>query len=246
MTIPRLDLRIPAVERLGTIDSTNSEAARRAHAGKFGPVWLQADAQTAGRGRSGRGWVAREGNLYATLLRPSELQPGKAALLSFVACLAVADLLDTLSGSPQRVTLKWPNDPLLDGRKVAGVLLESGQGWLAVGIGINLAHYPDETRWPATSVAEATGRDAPMPEAALTSLATAYAHREATFLEEGFAPIRRAWLARAAHLGEQIEARTPKASIFGSFEGIDEDGTLLLATPEGQARIAAADVHFPA
>ena len=245
MILSALELPIPSVERLGEIDSTSAEAARRAHGGDFGPVWLQADRQTAARGRNGRDWAAPEGNLYATLLVPCDLPPGQAALTSFVACLAVADLLDTLSGSPARTTLKWPNDPLFDGRKIAGVLLESGQGWLTVGIGVNLAHYPDGARWPATSVAEGTGRPAPTPLAALDVLSTAYAHREATFREEGFGPIRRAWLSRAAHLGEPIEVRMPKETLTGTFEGIAEDGTLMLETPDGPRRIAAADVHFP-
>lgn len=245
MILPASDLAIPSVERLGTVDSTNAEAARRAQRGDLGPVWLHADHQTAGRGRSGRDWISESGNLYATMLSPSDLRPATAALTSFVACLAVADLLDTLSGAPDRTALKWPNDPLFDGRKIAGVLLESGPGWLAVGIGVNLAHYPKNARWPATSIAEGTGRAAPSTTAALELLADAYAHREATFHEEGFGPIRRAWLARAAHLGEPIEVRLPRETLHGIFDGIGEDGTLLLTTSSGLRTIAAADIHFP-
>lgn len=246
MIFPEGKLKLPPVERLGSVDSTNAEAARRAAAGVPGPVWLQTDVQTAGRGRSGRDWETGTGNLAATLLTPLDLEPGRAALYSFVACLAVSDVLDTLTAAPARITLKWPNDTLLDGRKIAGILLESGPGWLAVGIGINLAHYPADTRWPATSVAEATGRDSPGVMPALDALVTAFAHREATFREEGFAPIRRAWLSRAAHLGEPIEVRMPRETLHGTFEGIAEDGTLVLSTPEGSRSIAAADIHFPA
>lgn len=235
----------PPVLDLGAIDSTNAEAKRRAETGEFGPLWLCADSQSHGRGRSGRRWDSPQGNLYATHLRPFEAPPKDAALMTFVACLAVADLLDALTGAQSRTTLKWPNDALLDGRKVAGILLESGVGWLATGIGINLAHYPGDARWPAISIAEATGRPAPAMTAAAAMLAETFSQREATFLEEGFAPIRRGWLARAAHLGDPIEVRLPNESLTGTFEDLGEDGALILGTPGGRRSIAAADIHFP-
>ena len=236
-------------ETLDTIDSTSLEAARRAANGERGPLWLRAVRQTAGRGRSGRDWDSPEGNLHATLLMPVADDPARSALHSFVACLAVADTLDFLSGAPARIALKWPNDVLLDGCKVAGVLLESGLTstgrWLSIGIGINLAHAPAETRWPAISVAGATGRAAPAPGATLDILAPAMQARIAQFTAGGFPSIRTDWLARAARLGEIVEARLPTETVRGRFETLDDDGAMLLQTGTGTRRIHAADVHFP-
>ncbi|RZJ74471.1 MAG: biotin--[acetyl-CoA-carboxylase] ligase, partial [Brevundimonas sp.] len=127
-----------------TIDSTNAEARRRAETGEAGPVWLVARRQTQGRGQ-----VARFAGPGATLLMTTRMPPAEAAQVSFVAALAVANLLDAFA-RPAAVSLKWPNDVLLDGRKASGILIESvpralGGLWLAVGIGVNLAHAPDET-----------------------------------------------------------------------------------------------------
>lgn len=237
------------VEALGSIDSTSLEASRRAQVGACGPIWLWAAEQTAGRGRAGREWVSPPGNLHATLLMPVADDPRRAALHSFVACLAVADTLKVLTGAADRIALKWPNDALLGGRKVAGVLLESGLGaagrWLSVGIGINLAHAPAATRWPATSVAEATGRDAPGAEATLHILAAATVVRLKQLEKKGFAAIRHDWLTRAARLGERVEARLPHETLTGIFETLDETGAMVLRTGTGPRAIHAADVHFP-
>ena len=237
------------IETLGTIDSTSLEAARRAATGERGPLWLHAGAQTVGRGRHGRDWASPEGNLYATLLFPVADDPARAALHSFAACLAVADCLDVLTGARARVAIKWPNDALLDGCKVAGVLLESGIGtagrWLSIGVGINLAHAPAESRWPATSIAAATGRPAPDPAQALTLLSQAMTTRLHQFETEGFASIRIDWLSRAARLGETVEARLPGHTTRGIFETLDGDGAMVLRTDAGARRIHAADVHFP-
>lgn len=236
---------LPRVETLATTDSTNAEARRRAQSGQRGPVWLHADTQTAGVGRSGRNWHSPTGNLFATLLMPLAGDLSDAALMSFVACLAVADTLDTYV-APDRVTLKWPNDALLDGKKVAGVLLEAGgeEGarWLAVGIGINLAHKPTEARWPPIALSDVTR--APTPDQALATLAAAFEIWQSRFESSGFAPIRTAWLSRAARLGKRIEARLTNATHSGLFKGIDADGALLLAADDGDKRIAAADIYF--
>lgn len=239
------------VEALGTIDSTSLEASRRAQRGVHGPLWLWAIEQNAGRGRAGRDWISPPGNLHATLLMPVADDPRRAALHSFVACLAVADTLKVLTGAADRIALKWPNDALLGGRKVAGVLLESGLGetgrWLSIGIGINLAHAPDpaETRWSATSVAAATRKDAPEAETTLHILAAAMVVRLRQLEQKGFAAIRSDWLARAARLGEPIEARLPGETVTGVFETLDDTGAMLLRTGAGLRGIHAADVYFP-
>lgn len=228
--------------RLEQVDSTNDEARRRAEAGgaEHGPLWITAERQTAGRGRRGRTWQTLDGNLAATLLlRPKASPP---AQLSFAAALAVADMVSAYA--PQAaVTVKWPNDVLLEGKKLAGILLEAGAGWLAVGVGINLANFPDGTEFPATSVA-AQGVTPPRPEAALALLAARFAHWQAVWEAHGFEPLRRAWLARAGGLGAAIRARLPHEEAHGAFEGIDGTGALLLRQPEGLRAITAGEVFF--
>lgn len=234
---------------LDEIDSTNAEAQRRA-AATARPTWIAARRQTAGRGRSGRQWDSPEGNLAATLIFRREEPPGAKARLSFHAALAVSDVIASYAPGAA-VTLKWPNDVLLDGAKVSGILLESFSTQapaanLAIGIGINLAHFPPEgqTRWRASSVAAATGH-APDPDDALTRLAARLAHWLAEDEAHGFEPIRSVWLARAAHLGRRIEARLPGSTLVGVFEDVTGDGALVLGTGKGRQVISAADIHFP-
>ena len=221
------------------IDSTNSEARRLAEAGERGPVWITADRQTAGRGRRGRVWEQGAGNLAATLLlRPT----GDFAQLSFAAALAVADMAQHFA--PARpITVKWPNDVLADGKKLAGILLEGGSGWLAIGIGVNLASHPEGTEFPATSLAQ-LGIAPPSSGEALALLAARFAHWYDAWMKGGFETVRASWLARAGGLGAQIRARLPHETRHGVFEGIDASGALLL-NEQGQVRaITAGEVFF--
>lgn len=238
---------------LESVDSTMAEAARRAAAGAAGPLWIMARAQTAARGRRGRVWESPAGNFAATLLmRPSE-SPAQAGLRSFVAALALRDALAGLTGRGELLALKWPNDVLLSGRKLAGILLESaGQGaglsHLAIGFGVNLAAAPPPGALEAgalapASLAEATGVRV-APDALLAALAAAYDGWERRFQAQGFAPVRREWLAHAARLGEAITARTPRETLAGVFETVDETGALVLSTQAGRRTIPAADVFF--
>lgn len=233
-------------------DSTNAEAIRRAPI-IAGPEWILALHQSAARGRRGRAWAMPPGNFAATLvLRPSE-PPEVVALRSFVAALALHDAFVAATGRPQPFALKWPNDVLLNGGKVAGILLESagvGQGvaHLAIGIGVNLAAAPDPgTVEPGAtrpvSLSDETGAVV-TPEEFLDLLAPAYAAREASFTTYGFAPIREAWLQRAARLGERITARTTHDSFEGTFETVDAEGNLVLNTASGRRAIPAAEVFF--
>jgi BirA family biotin operon repressor/biotin-[acetyl-CoA-carboxylase] ligase len=234
---------------LDRVDSTNEEARRRAEAGEPGPLWITAREQTAGRGRRGRAWQAPPGNLAATCLLRPRGTAAEAALVSFAACLAVADLFETLApGVP--VGLKWPNDALLNGRKAAGVLLEgAGEGrgvaWLAVGIGVNLAAHPpaEPGAWEATSILAETGRT-PDADAALQVLADAFARWTALMDRAGFAPLRSAWLARAARLGQKVTARLPRETVEGVFADLAPDGSLVLSQDGRLRRIQAADVFF--
>jgi BirA family biotin operon repressor/biotin-[acetyl-CoA-carboxylase] ligase len=145
--------------------------------------------------------------------------------------------------------VKWPNDVLVDGRKIAGILLESASTgttpeWLAIGIGINLAHFPEGTEFPATALA-ALGITPPAPREALARLAAAFAKWYEIWREKGFSPLRDAWLARAAGLGTRIRARLSDGEVWGMFEGIDETGALILREGHGKTRaIAAGEVFF--
>ena len=144
------------------IDSTNAEARRRAEAGEIGPLWITAAVQTAGRGRRGRNWDTSRGNLAATLLLTTDCDPAKAAQLSFVAAFAIRRL--AVRYVPESlVRFKWPNDVFVDGRKLSGILIESGRApsgalWMAIGMGVNLAHAPENVDRPAKSSIFSIGR----------------------------------------------------------------------------------------
>ncbi|MEM1235635.1 MAG: biotin--[acetyl-CoA-carboxylase] ligase [Pseudomonadota bacterium] len=226
---------------LQTVDSTMAEAARRAPE-LMGPTWILAREQTASRGRRGRVWKQGVGNFAATLVMKAGT-PDRAALRSFVAALALADTFEALG--VRGIGLKWPNDVLVHGAKVAGILLESlPSERLAIGIGINLRHAPGTDEVEQEAVAPATlGVDAE-PEEVLDLLAPAFAGWERQFQALGFAPIRTAWLARAARLGAVIRARTAQAEYDGTFETIDNSGQLVLSTAKGRLSIPAADVYF--
>ncbi len=235
---------------LAEVDSTLNEAARRIDSLR-GPTWIMALNQTAARGRRGRDWRHPAGNFAATLVLPGPLPPATAALRSFVASLALYDAFAAATGRPGSFALKWPNDVLLNGGKVAGMLLETlgprGQA-LSIGIGVNLAQAPgaDQVEPGAVrpvSLMSETGVSV-SPADFLDLLAPAYARYETQITTYGFAPIRSAWLDRAARLGAQITARLPAEEVTGRFDTVDEQGQLVLSTPQGPRRIAAADVFF--
>jgi BirA family biotin operon repressor/biotin-[acetyl-CoA-carboxylase] ligase len=224
------------------LDSTNEEARRLAEAGEATPLWISATRQTAGRGRRGRAWDAPAGNLAATLLLRPEASQAVTGQLSFAAALAAAEMVQHLAPAAA-VTVKWPNDVLAEGRKIAGVLLEGGSGWLAIGIGVNLAHHPEGTRFPATSLPQ-LGIASPSCDQALTLLAARFAHWYDAWMESGFETLRTAWLERASGLGAPITARLPHETRQGLFEGIDASGALLLKEGTGVRAIAAGEVFF--
>ncbi|MDG1457790.1 MAG: biotin--[acetyl-CoA-carboxylase] ligase [Pseudoprimorskyibacter sp.] len=234
------------------VDSTNSEAVRQAN-DLNGPCWILAHYQTSGRGRRGRIWHMPRGNFAATLVFRPVGAPAHVALRSFVASLALYDALVSVTGRSSGFSLKWPNDVLLNGGKVAGILLESvgaGSGVrnLAIGIGVNLiaAPGPEDVEAGAcipVDLASTTGALV-TPEEFLEHLASAYARLEDQFTTYGFAPIRTAWLKRAARLGQVVTARTGTTEITGTFQTVDDTGALVLNTAHGTQAIAAADVYF--
>lgn len=237
---------------LKSVDSTLSEAARIAPT-LCGPEWILAFEQTAARGRRGRAWNVPAGNFSGTLVLPVAEPPHQSALRSFVASLALYDAFVAVSGRQDAFALKWPNDVLLQGGKVAGILLESaGQGarlsHLAIGIGVNLAAAPRVDQVEAGAVPPVALRTAlgtiVSPEDFLDVLAGCYARCETRFRDYGFDPIRTAWMARAARLGETIRARTAREEWHGIFREVDAAGQLVLDTAKGRVSIPAADVYF--
>lgn len=244
-------LDLPAgwrVLALDSVGSTMDEARRLAEDGAADGTAVWAREQTKGRGRQGRAWTSPRGNLYVTLLLRPKGPPLQAAQFGFAAGLALAEAVEPYL-APGQVTLKWPNDLLLDGAKAAGMLLESraGQGgveWLLLGLGLNLAAAPapGETPYRATSLAAVAGR-AVAPEVLLPRFLARFGHWRARLEVEGFAALRPAWMARAAGLRGPLTARLPQASLTGLFWDLDEDGALLLELPGGaRQRITAADV----
>jgi BirA family biotin operon repressor/biotin-[acetyl-CoA-carboxylase] ligase len=244
--------RLPAACNLLSYDrlgSSNDEAKRLAREGvrEWTVVWARE--QTAGRGRRGRQWASIPGNLYVSIVLRPRCTPAVAAQLGFVAALAVGEAVGPLTPAGAELRYKWPNDVLLNGGKVAGILLESEMteagalAWLVAGIGINVAGHPPETTYPAASL-----REAGNAEVGAARMLEAFVERFFTWtgrwLAEGFAPVRRAWLDGASGLGGPITARLERGEVAGHFAGIDADGALLLETSAGARRITAGDV-FP-
>ena len=243
--LPR-DYALIALDEVG---STNDEAKERAVAGALEGTVVWARQQRAGRGRRGRIWESPPGNLYlSVLLRPS-CEARRVAQLSFVAALAVLDLVDGLL--PGRARCKWPNDILVDGGKVAGILLESALqsdgrvDWVVLGIGVNLVGHPGlEGPVPSTSLV-AAGASTIAPEDALPPLLAALTRRRSEWGTEGFKAVRRAWLDRAHGLGGPVTVASGGEKLTGTFEGLDEEGALMLAREGADSRsISAGDVYF--
>ena len=246
-----------------TIDSTSAEAGRRARAGERGPLWVVSRAQSAGTGRRGTRWETPAGNLAASLLLTTDLPPATIAQLGFVAGLALSRALSDVCGSAltllgaldgarhggDRFTLKWPNDVLAEGGKLAGILLgteavSDGRRAAVIGIGLNLAYAPEGLPYPASSLA-GLGYDL-SPEEVFCALSAAWATAFATWTKpDGFSEIRRLWLARAAGLGADVAVRTVQGVTRGVFETIDESGHLIVRVADGSTRaVSAGEVHF--
>jgi BirA family transcriptional regulator, biotin operon repressor / biotin---[acetyl-CoA-carboxylase] ligase len=247
--------RLAAFDRIG---STNAEALTRAREGERGPIWFVTTEQTAGRGRRNRQWVAPRGNLASSVLEAIPVAPAVAATLGFAAGLALEVTLRKLSveaalrsaGSQDlQFFLKWPNDVLAGSRKLAGILLEAetvsgGQLAVVVGIGTNVIASPEGTPTPATSL-RAIGVDVGAEEL-FVELSDAWAEFRAIWNNgRGFGDIRKAWLARAAGLGQAVAIRSGGELVEGAFDTIDEHGCMVVRTEAGRRiSITAGDVHF--
>ncbi|PHR61391.1 MAG: biotin--[acetyl-CoA-carboxylase] ligase [Robiginitomaculum sp.] len=249
-----------------SIDSTNAQAKRYANPkigeGDFGPIWISADNQTHGIGRRGREWVSNDGNLFCTGLYPQTGSPASAARLSFAAALAVAQTLDTYI-DPSLVQIKWPNDVLVNGKKISGILLESGahngKMWTSIGIGMNLTSCPDIEGYDTTYLLDHIAPEKingaePLytgAQAVLAILAQKFDYWFTQYNAHGFSALREAWLQRARGIGGDVTVRLPNSTIIGTALGMDEDGALEVRVKSGDdvgktVKIHAGDVFFSA
>jgi BirA family transcriptional regulator, biotin operon repressor / biotin---[acetyl-CoA-carboxylase] ligase len=235
---------------LESIDSTNEELHRRARAGAEEGTLLWAREQSRGRGRRGRDWSSPQGNLYFSLLLRPRVPPASAAQIGFVAAVALAETFEGLLTAGRRLGCKWPNDLLIDGAKVSGILPEAEAAGgvveaVVLGMGVNVASFPAELPYRATSLV-AAGADASI-ESVLEALAPRLETWYRRWREEGFAPVRRRWLDFAAGLGAPIEVRLEREVLQGRFAGLDASGALDLELADGRHRlITAGDVFHPA
>jgi len=238
---------------LDQTDSTNSEAARMAKTGAAS-AWILAKTQTNGKGSRGRNWETGDGNFSASLLLHLNETPQNAALRSFSAALALADTLESLGVDAKSISLKWPNDVLVDGRKIAGILLESsGRGQsidqLIVGIGINLISAPPLHKLAPNAVRPisllAATQKTVKPEQVLDHLASAFEAHETQLATHGFDPIRRQWLQRAARFGQNVTILQGDKTLSGTFSDIDTTGALVLTADTGSHLISAGEIFFP-
>lgn len=233
------------------VESTLDEARRRAAASDE-PCWIVALKQTQGRGRRGREWQAPAGNLSLTGYAFHNGPIAQLPQLSFVAALAAYDCAATFCRETDaaKLSLKWPNDVLFDGRKLAGLLLESGKGfggrdWVSVSIGMNLVAAPDTAAIGQAAASLSDAGAAPSPKEAARMFAARFVSRVNILAEEGFAAIRAQWLERASGLGQSIVVRLPDQELHGVFRGLNEDGGLLVGLAGGGERvITAGDVFF--
>ena len=219
--------------------STNDDVAALARQGAAEGLWLGAERQTGGRGRQGRGWHSPAGNLYAsTLVRLQPTDP-PAATLALVAAVALQEVISAFAPI-HRVLIKWPNDLLVEGEKLSGILLEREGEAVVIGIGVNLASCPDALDRPATSLAALTG-SAPEPAAFLEILAESFARWLGRWRGEGLAPVRAGWLAAAHPIGTALATHAGE----GLFDGLDETGALRLRLASGTSvTIHAGDVFL--
>jgi BirA family biotin operon repressor/biotin-[acetyl-CoA-carboxylase] ligase len=238
---------LPAPYRLvhlAQTDSTNAEAMRRALAGERGPLWVLADRQTAGRGRSGRAWASASGNLFASLLIETACPVAKMGQLSLVAGVAAIDAVRrAVLPAPETalLRLKWPNDVLLGSAKAGGILVESsarvgnGDRVAVIGVGLNLASAPTDLGPGATHLA-AHGLTLSPPDALCFLADTMDVWLKTWNESRGFAAVRSGWLERAGPIGEPLTVHAVEGPVAGRFAGLDDEGALLIAAPEGGVR----------
>ncbi len=227
--------------------STNTDARRLANEADFGPLWIVADQQTAGRGRHGRDWISPKGNFYGSFLFPTEQAPAQRSLYSFVIALGIYDGLKAVH-SDGDFQLKWPNDVLLGGGKISGMLLETGsthhQAWVIAGIGVNLISRPYDLPYAAACLAE--HHEAPIePHELLEQMSPHIIHWKSVFEQQGFGPIREAWLKRASNVPGPVKVRLPDDVFEAQAVDLEPNGALKVRLANGTIRQVHAGDVFP-
>ncbi len=237
------------VRHHAVLGSTNDEARRLAREGCPHGVVIWADEQTAGRGRAGRHWHSKPGNLMASIVLRPAAPAAAVAELGFVAAVAMGECIAALLPNGPRIGLKWPNDVQADGAKLAGLLPEAvcvgtDLSWVVIGAGLNVTHAPEGLPYQTTSL---HAHDAAVTSAqALEAFLAQLTHWLASWRAGGFPPVRAAWLARANGLGSEAAVTLTDRQQRGIFRGLDTDGAMLLDTRDGVRRITAGDVEFGA
>ncbi|MEM5492164.1 biotin--[acetyl-CoA-carboxylase] ligase [Hoeflea sp. AS16] len=236
---------------LGDVASTNLECMERARAGDAGHLWITAERQTGGRARRGRNWVSEPGNLYSSLLLIDPAPWEALASLPLAVTLAVHDAIaSVLPGeAAESLRIKWPNDMLIDGQKTSGILIEAeqladGRRAVVIGCGVNVAHFPEASLYPATCLADQGSAVTPQD---LFARLVVSMDRTLNDWDQGrgLAGIRDAWIERAQGIGKPVTVNLPDRQIHGLFDGIDDEGRLMLAMPDGSRQmIASGDVFF--
>ncbi|MBE7637589.1 biotin--[acetyl-CoA-carboxylase] ligase [Sneathiella sp. P13V-1] len=234
------------------VDSTSIQAKRLAEEGAPSGQLVIAKSQNSGVGRRGRAWTSPKGNMYASLMIRPKCSSAEAAKLSFLVSVALYHSIRSLLPENVPVSLKWPNDVLVDGKKVAGILLESKSrpdgalDWLVIGTGVNINDYPKVTEGlPATALG-LYGAE-PEPTELISIYCTNFLHYYQIWVKNGFAPIRDEWLKYAVGVGNEVVARLPNEELHGIFSGLDKDGALILKQSNGAIKyISAGEVFFPA
>ena len=237
---------------LDVVKSTNltaKELASKGEATTPDGTLIWAHEQTEGRGRRGKGWSSPRGNLYISLILRPETALSRSAQLSFVAALSIYDALGNLGPPGHQVHCKWPNDILLNEKKVSGILLESEgtfgnepADWIILGIGLNVMSYPQNSTFPSTSL-NSEGWQTSIEEV-LMAFSRSFLSWTNNWVENGFASIRENWLWRSVGIGSIIHVKVDNQVLEGIFEDIDEDGALILNQSGKTRRITAGDLFF--
>ncbi|MCC0035989.1 MAG: biotin--[acetyl-CoA-carboxylase] ligase [Hoeflea sp.] len=236
---------------LGDVASTNIECMERARAGDPGGLWITAVRQTGGRARRGRNWVSEPGNLYSSLLLIDPAPLEALASLPMAVTVAVHDAIASVlpADAAEALRIKWPNDMLIAGRKTSGILIEAeqladGRRAVVIGCGVNVAHFPEAGLYPATCLNDQGS--AATPQDLFARLVVSMDHTLKVWDQgRGLPAIREAWIDRAQGIGDPVTVNLPERKIHGLFDGIDDEGRLMLAMPDGSRQmIASGDVFF--
>ena len=232
-----------------TIDSTNEEAKRIAIGGGSHGAVVWAKEQEEGKGRSGREWQSDDGNLFVSML----LRPGcdieALSQLSYVAALAAYHTIEDVLGEDADIKLKWPNDLLVNDKKVAGILLESftipgdDERWAVVGLGMNIESSPSDVRFPATSLKE-EGVEIISAKIVLSRYVHCFIENYNQWSRRGFSAIRRQWQQAAWALKEQVTVQVGNDEIRGEFRGVDAEGGLIIQQSAKERLIVHAGDMF--